>query len=164
MSSLGELSVQVLVVFLYEGKGGDGGGSGEISHPGGGARGGGYNVFRMILSNMSLPHDLEFCFKGFSRLLSNLYQSADTYLPGSIAKIQCHQEVLILLWKFLEVNEHFVRYIFNEGPPSESSSGDYKPDINELVIPICYILLTHRTSASSRSAREAVRTPAMATT
>jgi hypothetical protein len=93
----------------------------------------GYNVYRTLLACMSGGYELSFCFKGFKRLLNNVHESNNTYLPGSVSGIECYQEILILLWKFLEDCPHFISHIL--GPEC---------DVNDLVVPICYILFEAR--------------------
>ena len=134
MSHVQELSIQLLCVFLYE----------EESS---------YNVYRQILVGMTEERDLKFCWRGFTHLLNNTYGANNTYLPGSVAKIHCHQEVLILFWKFIEENKSFCSYIMGDGAdiladksvgiPSRSKKMKDKttPNINEIVVPICYLLL-----------------------
>lgn len=50
-----------------------------------------------------LYQDLGFILKGLSRLLNN--PLVQTYLPRSTKKIQFHQELLILFWKFCDFNK-----------------------------------------------------------
>lgn len=47
--------------------------------------------------------DLGFILKGLARLLNN--PLVQTYLPNSAKKIQFHQELLILFWKFCDCNK-----------------------------------------------------------
>lgn len=47
--------------------------------------------------------DLSFILKGMARLLNN--PLVQTYLPHSTKKIQFHQELLILFWKFCDINK-----------------------------------------------------------
>lgn len=47
--------------------------------------------------------DLSFILKGLARLLNN--PLVQTYLPRSTKKIQFHQELLILFWKFCDFNK-----------------------------------------------------------
>lgn len=42
-----------------------------------------------------------------ARLLSTTLSEHDTYLPGSRAGLACHQELLVLLWKFVDLNPAF---------------------------------------------------------
>lgn len=47
----------------------------------------GFNVFRKLLMGIEKPEELNFVFRGFSRLLNNVHQSVNTYLPGSIIQV-----------------------------------------------------------------------------
>ena len=164
MTELQELSLQLLIVFL----------DGNNNN----------NIFRELLSSIKSPSDLKFCWDGFVRLLSNTYESNSTYLPGSVAKINCHQEVLVLFWKFLEENEGFGRFVLGMGVPEQSISvaeaeaeaeeremesetkengintppptpttptptTNFKPNICELVVPLCYLILSSRSDPCS---------------
>lgn len=57
----------------------------------------GFNIFRKLLSNVEAPDQLNFMFRGFSRLLNNVHQSQTTYLPYSVTKIDIEQVLFILL-------------------------------------------------------------------
>jgi hypothetical protein len=96
---------------------------------------GGFNIFRTLLARIDNARELRFCFKGFVRLLSNVYESKNTYLP-SHNKIGCYQELLVLLWKMLEENPLFTNHILTQC------------DVNELVVPICYLMYMSRRDPS----------------
>lgn len=89
---------------------------------------GGFNIFRTLLARMDSTKDLTFVFDGFSRLLKNVYESKNSYLPNSSVKLECFQELLVLLWKTLEENPIFMTHILT------------KCNINQLVVPICYLM------------------------
>jgi hypothetical protein len=93
---------------------------------------GGFNMVRTLLARIDSTKDLDFVFRGFSRLLQNVYQSKNSYLPGSTVKLECFQELLVLLWKFLEENPLFMTHILTNC------------DINELIVPICYLMYQSR--------------------
>jgi len=38
-------------------------------------------------------HELRAVFDGLTRLLNNVWEAQNTYLPGSVMEIECHQEV-----------------------------------------------------------------------
>ncbi|TKS89356.1 Protein HID1 HID1 domain-containing protein [Collichthys lucidus] len=59
------------------------------------------NLFVNYLSRIHREEDLGFILKGLARLLNN--PLVQTYLPRSTKKIQFHQELLILFWKFSRV-------------------------------------------------------------
>ena len=92
----------------------------------------GFNVFRAALAAMREERDFAFCFKGFSSLLNNTHQAVNTYLPSSIMRLACYEEVLVLLWKFLEENPLFLNYVLTSCDP------------NELVVPLCFLMFEAR--------------------
>jgi len=53
-------------------------------------------------------------------------------LPNSSTKLECFQELLVLLWKFLEENPLFMTHVLT------------KCNINELVVPICFLMYKSR--------------------
>ncbi|KAK1747831.1 dymeclin [Skeletonema marinoi] len=55
---------------------------------------------------------------------------------SSQSKLECYQEILILLWKTLEENPLFLDFILT------------RCDVCELVVPICYLMYTSRQDAS----------------
>lgn len=92
----------------------------------------GYNVFRRFLGSIEDPEQLNFMYRGFVRLLNNAHQAESTYLPYSITRVGIEQELLILFWKCLEENPHFMPYILKHC------------DIGEILVPICYFMLEGR--------------------
>ena len=93
---------------------------------------GGFNIFRSLMARMDSAAELDFVFEGFARLLKNCYETQSTYLPNSSAKLECFQELLVLLWKFLEENPLFMNHVLT------------KCNVNELVVPICYLMYKSR--------------------
>ena len=100
-----ELSAQVLCVLLDCGTSGD-------SEPFENKRGEpvvksseadkvGFNIFRTLLARIDSGKDLNTLYRGFVRLLRNMFESKSKLLPTSQARLECHQELLILLWKTL---------------------------------------------------------------
>jgi hypothetical protein len=71
----------------------------------------GFNIFRKLLGGIDSPDQLNFMFRGFSRLLNNVHQSQTTYLPYSVTRIDIEQELMVLLWKCLEEVPKFMPYI-----------------------------------------------------
>ena len=56
------------------------------------------NLNRTLLSLLLLgsplqEHELRAVFDGLTRLLNNVWEAQNTYLPGSVMEIECHQEV-----------------------------------------------------------------------
>lgn len=93
---------------------------------------GGFNIFRNLMSRIDSVHELDFVFDGFARLLKHVYEPQSTYLPNSSTKLECFQELLVLLWKFLEENPLFMNHVLT------------KCNINELVVPICFLMYKSR--------------------
>ena len=100
------------------------------------AQKGGFNIFRALLARVSDGKDLNTLYRGFVRLLRNTFESKNTLLPSSQSKLECYQEILILLWKTLEENPLFLDFILT------------RCDVCELVVPICYIMFTSRQDSS----------------
>lgn len=61
------------------------------------------NLFVNYLSRIHREEDFSFILKGLARLLTN--PLVQTYLPNSTKKIQFHQELLVLFWKFCDFNK-----------------------------------------------------------
>jgi hypothetical protein len=93
---------------------------------------GGFNIFRSLMARIDSPKELTFIFDGFVRLLKNVYEAESSYLPGTAPKLECFQELLVLLWKFLEENPLFMNHVLT------------KCNVNELVVPICYLMYKSR--------------------
>ncbi|CAG8738664.1 13751_t:CDS:10, partial [Cetraspora pellucida] len=66
------------------------------------------NAFRHYASKLHRSQDFQFLMDGIYRILSNPMQANNTYLPGSTKQIRCHQEMLMLLWKLLEINKYLL--------------------------------------------------------
>jgi hypothetical protein len=95
---------------------------------------GGFNMIRTLLARMDSGKELTFLFNGFSRLLRNVYESKskNSYLPNSSIRLECFQELMVLLWKFLEENPLFMNHILTQC------------NVNEIVTPICYLMYQSR--------------------
>lgn len=95
---------------------------------------GGFNMIRTLLARIDSGKELTFVFDGFSRLLRNVYESKskNTYLPNSAIRLECFQELLVLLWKFLEENPLFMSHVLTQC------------NVNELIVPICYLMYQSR--------------------
>lgn len=93
---------------------------------------GGFNIFRTLLARMDSTKELTFVFDGFARLLKNVYESKNSYLPNSSVKLECFQELLVLLWKILEENPIFMNHVLT------------KCNVNLLIVPICYLMYQSR--------------------
>ncbi|RYY86564.1 hypothetical protein EON63_05485 [archaeon] len=79
----------------------------------------GFNIYRKLLCDIHSPSDLQFIYTGFVRLLHNVYEAENTYLPHSITCIHTQQELLVLLWKFIEEVPAFLPYILKHGDVNE---------------------------------------------
>ena len=142
--SLMEISIQVLIVLLDYGhpispnvSEGDPGMVTYVSADDDHAHG--FNIFRRMLRDIDDPTQLNFIFRGFSRLLNNVHLSQTTFLPNSITKISIDQELMVLLWKCLEEIPSFLPFILKESN---------RCDVNQLVVPVCYFLLDGRSDPS----------------
>lgn len=49
------------------------------------------NYYRQLLSSIQTPRELTFIFDGISRLLNNVHEAVNTYIPGSVMQIQFYQ-------------------------------------------------------------------------
>jgi len=100
-----ELSAQVLCVLLDCGSSGDPvpfeNKRGEPVVKSSEADKVGFNIFRTLLARIDSGKDLNTLYRGFVRLLRNMFESKSKLLPTSQARLECHQELLILLWKTL---------------------------------------------------------------
>ncbi|KAF7639648.1 hypothetical protein Mgra_00000973 [Meloidogyne graminicola] len=92
------------------------------------------NYFVNYLSRIHREEDFDFILKGFTRLLNNQLQA--TYFPGSLKKIEFHQELLVLLWKCCEFNQKFLYFILKTS------------DMLDILVPILYHLNDSRTDPS----------------
>lgn len=91
---------------------------------------GGFNMFRTLLARIDTGKELTTVYKGLARLLRNVYEAEATYMGGT--KLQCFQELLVLFWKFLEENPLFMNHILT------------KCNINEIIVPICFLMYRSR--------------------
>uniref|UniRef100_A0A671XIC1 HID1 domain containing n=1 Tax=Sparus aurata TaxID=8175 RepID=A0A671XIC1_SPAAU len=75
-----------------------------------------------------------FILKGLARLLNN--PLVQTYLPRSTKKIQFHQELLILFWKFCDFNKKFLFFVLKSS------------DVLDMLVPILFNLNDARADQS----------------
>uniref|UniRef100_A0A8D3AGQ6 HID1 domain containing n=1 Tax=Scophthalmus maximus TaxID=52904 RepID=A0A8D3AGQ6_SCOMX len=78
--------------------------------------------------------DLGFILKGLARLLNN--PLVQTYLPRSAKKIQFHQELLIVFWKFCDFNKKFLFFVLKSS------------DVLDMLVPILFYLNDARADQS----------------
>lgn len=84
------------------------------------------NLFINYLARLHREEDFQFILKGFVCLLNAPLVS--TYLPSNNKRIQFHQELLILFWKFCDLNKKFLFFTLKSSK------------ILEVLIPILYHL------------------------
>lgn len=92
------------------------------------------NYFVNYLSRIHREEDFDFMLKGITRLLSNPLTSS--YLPNSTKKVNFHQELLVLLWKFCEINQKFMFYVLKTS------------DVLEILVPILFHIAEARNDGS----------------
>ncbi|KAL7488598.1 hypothetical protein ACHAW6_014187 [Cyclotella cf. meneghiniana] len=131
-----ELSAQVLCVLLDCGLSGDPlqfeNKHGDPVVPVSEAFKGGFNIFRILLARINQGRDLTIMYRGFVRLLRNSFEAKTGLLINSQLRLECYQELLVLLWKTLEENPLFLDFILT------------RCDICELVVPLCYLMHVSR--------------------
>ena len=93
---------------------------------------GGFNIFRTLVARIDTARELTIVYEGFAHLLKNVYEGKSNYLPSSSAKLECFQELLVLLWKFLEENPLFMTHILTSC------------NVNKIIVPICYLMYQSR--------------------
>uniref|UniRef100_A0A671XKZ2 HID1 domain containing n=1 Tax=Sparus aurata TaxID=8175 RepID=A0A671XKZ2_SPAAU len=118
-----EQAVQILIVTLEQEAG-----------SAAGASAGPENLFVNYLSRIHREEDLSFILKGLARLLNN--PLVQTYLPRSTKKIQFHQELLILFWKFCDFNKKFLFFVLKSS------------DVLDMLVPILFNLNDARADQS----------------
>ncbi|XP_037320491.2 protein HID1b [Pungitius pungitius] len=92
------------------------------------------NLFVNYLSRIHREEDLSFILKGLARLMNN--PLVQTYLPHSVKKIQFHQELLILFWKFCDFNKKFLFFVLKSS------------DVLDVLVPILFSLNDARADQS----------------
>ncbi|CAF0859628.1 unnamed protein product, partial [Brachionus calyciflorus] len=92
------------------------------------------NLFISYISRIHRDEDFNFMLKGFCRLLNN--PMIQTFLPGSCKKISFYQELLILFWKFCDLNKKFMYFVLKSS------------EILEILVPVLYFLVDARADTS----------------
>ena len=92
------------------------------------------NLFINYLSRIHRDEDFAFILAGICRLLNNPLQQ--TYLPGSIKKINFHQELLVFFWKLCDINKKFLFFVLKSS------------DVLDILVPILYHLNDARADQS----------------
>ncbi|RMZ93520.1 HID1 isoform X1, partial [Brachionus plicatilis] len=88
------------------------------------------NLFISYISRIHRDEDFNFILKGFCRLLNN--PMIQTFLPGSCKKITFFQELLILFWKFCDLNKKFMYFVLKSS------------EILDILVPVLYFLIDAR--------------------
>lgn len=88
------------------------------------------NLFISYISRIHRDEDFAFILKGFSRLLNN--PMSQTILPGSSKRINFHQELLVLFWKFCDYNKKFMYYVLKSS------------EVLDVLVPVLYFLVDSR--------------------
>ncbi|KAJ4940342.1 hypothetical protein JOQ06_026649 [Pogonophryne albipinna] len=121
-----EQAVQILIVTLEHEAGSATGSALQPAGPD--------NLFVNYLSRIHREEDLSFILKGLGRLMNN--PLVQTYLPRSTKKIQFHQELLILFWKFCDFNKKFLFFVLKSS------------DVLDVLVPILFSLNDARADPS----------------
>ncbi|XP_040924361.1 protein HID1b isoform X2 [Betta splendens] len=136
-----EQALQILVVTLEHDGGSAAGAALRALSPSSGAAAeaeqdaaGPENLFVNYLSRIHREEDLSFVLKGLAQLLNN--PLVQTYLPHSTKKVQFHQELLILFWKFCDFNKKFLFFVLKSS------------DVLEMLVPILFYLNEARADQS----------------
>jgi len=83
-----------------------------------------------LLGGLQRPETLQFLVGGFRLLLRNGYASRRTYLPSALVELDCLQELLLLLWRFLSLNRRFAETLLDA------------PEVADVVLSLCYFILS----------------------
>jgi hypothetical protein len=86
------------------------------------------NVYRYMLKNIKKEKEIELIFSGIVKMLTSVYQSNQTMLPGSFRSVGFYQEALVLLWHLVTLNPAFVKHVVDQLPT------------NQIVLPVLYLL------------------------
>ena len=66
------------------------------------------NAFIDQTLNINQMSDITLVYDGILKTLKNYIAASNTYFPGSIAKSTFYQEIVIFLWKIIEINAYFI--------------------------------------------------------
>lgn len=102
----------------------------------------GGNTVRYYVSRIHRPDDFQFILLGLSRLLNNPLQS--TYLPHSIRRVNCAQELQVLLWWLCHSNGAFLHYLVRS------------PLALDIIVPIVHNMVTLRRASGASNPNAAV--------
>jgi hypothetical protein len=88
----------------------------------------GRNLWAEWVGALSSPAQMGALFDGLMRLLNSVPDSCNTYLPYSRHGVQCSQELVLLVWKLVDLNDAFANYVAS------------RHDCAKLVCPLLYFL------------------------
>ena len=94
------------------------------------------NIFHHLARRIAAAEEFDLLFLCFARVLNNLHEANSAILPGSVGQTELHQELLVLLWKLLELCPAFEAHVLA------------RCDVCRLVTPICYLMLESRRDPS----------------
>jgi hypothetical protein len=69
-------------------------------------------------------------------LLNNIIDANNTYFPNSQKMIECYEEILIILFKFLDENKAFKLYVSKDG------------DVTKILIPLLFFIQKSQSDSS----------------
>jgi hypothetical protein len=90
------------------------------------------NQYHYHLRLIQKEEDFNVIYYGIERLLNNIPEAMNTYIPNSMKQIQSYQEILTLLWQCIDINAPFRSYIINQ------------KSCEKLIMPCLYIMLEFR--------------------
>eukprot|EP00817_Percolomonadidae_sp_ATCC50343_P002743 CAMPEP_0117421494 /NCGR_PEP_ID=MMETSP0758-20121206/2564_1 /TAXON_ID=63605 /ORGANISM="Percolomonas cosmopolitus, Strain AE-1 (ATCC 50343)" /LENGTH=457 /DNA_ID=CAMNT_0005203631 /DNA_START=679 /DNA_END=2052 /DNA_ORIENTATION=- len=88
------------------------------------------NRFRLYLSQLSRPTDLQLVFDYIANMLGNAVDAHNTILPGSQRMIDFQDEIVSLFWQTFEICPNFRQHAFNN-------------NIDRLFSPLLFIFQLH---------------------
>ena len=72
------------------------------------------NIFQVYFTRMHRDSDFSFMLEGLVRLLSNPVQSNNTYLPGSRKRIRFSSELVLFVWRLVDLNKRFMSFLLQD--------------------------------------------------
>jgi hypothetical protein len=70
-----------------------------------------FNLWHAWLSEMQDQRDWQRWFDGLTKLLNSVPEADNVYLPYSIKSVECFQEVLVLVWKLMDIVPGFAAFV-----------------------------------------------------
>eukprot|EP00357_Protocruzia_adherens_P037182 CAMPEP_0114989662 /NCGR_PEP_ID=MMETSP0216-20121206/10326_1 /TAXON_ID=223996 /ORGANISM="Protocruzia adherens, Strain Boccale" /LENGTH=782 /DNA_ID=CAMNT_0002352673 /DNA_START=95 /DNA_END=2443 /DNA_ORIENTATION=- len=75
------------------------------------------NKFTEVISEIRSKTDCLHIYDSLTNILQNLVDCNNTYLPGSMKQIECHKEILYILWCLVHKSEAFMFNLQYHGNP-----------------------------------------------